>query len=135
MSDSVLDLNPADAGFTRQFPGGEYEGYVVGHSGEKTNQNGKSFVVFEFRAEAPLSGQDLEGVNTDRVLNSERLYLNEAARRFSNDRMNRFGVEPASTYAQWWEDIVGAKVRFTVEVQKNENTKKEYRVVTDWRAA
>lgn len=134
MTDNILDLNPADDTEYRSHPPGLYEGYVTGQV-HKHNVNGNGFFVLDFRAEQPLSGQDMAGVNIDRTLQSEQLYSTPKSRSMLKTRLLKFGVPPASSYGEWVESIVGTRVRFKLEVKKNEQSGREFRVVTDWEAA
>lgn len=135
MSDDILNMNPGEIEDLRDHPDGRYEGVVVDYKVE-TNANGKKFVEFSFRAEGALEGQDLTGVEMNRRLYSERLYLTKDAAKYTKERLRNFGVPEGDTMGEWIESIVGAKVTFnlTTTPAKTEGGK-EFRQVKSWRAA
>jgi hypothetical protein len=133
-SDDILDLNPADVETIRNHPDGKYKGVVVDYVIEK-NANGKQFVKFSFKAEEAAEGQDLTGVELNRRLYSEQLYLTKDAAKYTKQRIANFNVPEASTMREWIESVVGTTVVFNLETKTNEKSGKEYRTVTNWRAA
>lgn len=66
------ELNP------RYAPPGQYRGYITSYE-IGTSGQGTEYATIFFKIEEPLSGQDMEGVELGRPIQSRRFYLSDKA--------------------------------------------------------
>lgn len=69
---SEEELNP------RYAPPGQYRGYITSYEVGMSGQ-GTEFATIFFKIEEPLSGQDMEGVDLGRQVQSRRFYISDKA--------------------------------------------------------
>lgn len=134
MANSILDLNPMEIPEVREVPEGEYSGTVVDYV-IKQASTGTDYVQFSFRINEPLSGQDMTNVETNLRVFSQRIYMTENSLKRVNKILGRFGVPMVPGYREWIDAIPGTPVNFTVSIETNKDTGREYRVVSNWSAA
>jgi hypothetical protein len=135
-TDSILTMSPADVETIRDLPDGRFRGKVVDYKIE-TNMNGNQFVQFSFRAEEPLDGQDMTGVETNMRVYSKKVYLTKKSAPLAKKELNLFGIDGDQfpNWTEWFDALTGHEVVFTLETETNPTTKRTYRNVNKWRAA
>jgi len=135
MSNNILDLNVDTVDDIKDHPPGKYKGVVTGYKVDK-NTNDKQFIVVEFKAQEALEDQDLTGVEMNRTLRGERLFLTDSAVKYTKSALARIS-KPTGSFADWFETLVGQEVVFelkTEEVEKNGSIR-QYTNVVSARAA
>lgn len=119
----------------RELPPGRYLGYVSGYKLETTQDN-KPFAILEFKAREGLSGQDLDGVEMNRALRSQRLYFTDAAAKYSKAALKKLNpdLNDKVPVKETIESLVGVEVKFDYKAEKGNNGK-EYMNVVGFAAA
>ena len=118
MSNDILDLNVDSIDDIKDHPPGRYKGVVTGFKVDK-NANDKQFVFLDFKAQEALEGQDLSGVELNRTLRGERLFLTESAIKYTKNALKNIAT-PTGTIAEWLESMVGVEVVFTLKIEEVE---------------
>jgi hypothetical protein len=113
-----LNINLDTVEDIKDLPTGNYTGVIADATFAKTKGgNGKDpspYVRFAFRASQALDGQDLEGVELNRMVYSADQFLTTKALPIFKKRMNESGLAPAGDLKDWAESLLGTEVRFTV---------------------
>lgn len=121
------DLNP------RYAPPGQYRGFITAYE-VKTSQQGTEYAILFFKIEEPLSGQDLSGVELNRLLQSRRFYLSDKATPiFLKMAAETIDLEFPARAAVALERLQGAECLFEYKAEVNTQTGKTYTNVTAFR--
>lgn len=106
----------------KDLPTGNYSGVIADTKIDKTKGgNGKDpkpYVTFFFRPTEALDGQDLEGVELNRMIRSADQFVSPKAVPVFKKRMKDAGFEPTGDLRDWLQSLHGEEVRFTVGLEK-----------------
>jgi len=130
---------------TRYHPPGRYRGYITGWESGVAG-TGTEYIVFSLKANEALSGQDMSGVQMERILDSRRFYLKPGSKvntqfwdavrnampNFKEHIRATTGKEEVET-RDAAELIVGTEVDFDYLPETNKQTGKEYISVQRWK--
>jgi len=122
--------NEQDLESARYAPPGTYRGFITGY---ETGVSGKGteFLTLSFKIQEPLSGQDLNGVELNRELRSQRFYLSDAAAPIFIRLARKVAEIPVPTSpALCAEALMGQEVTFEYTSEVNTATGKSYTSVT-----
>jgi hypothetical protein len=114
----------------REHPPGRYLGYISGYKLEVTDDN-KPFAILEFKASEGISGQDLDGVELNRTLRSQRLYFTDKAAKYSKAALKKVNpdLNDKVPLKETFESLVGVEVKFDYKAEKSANGKEYMNVV------
>lgn len=138
-----LNINLDTVEDIKDLPTGLYNGVIADVRFDKTKGgNGKDpspYVRFGFRATEALEGQNLDGVELNRMVYSTDQWLSAKALPIFKKRMSEAGLTPSGDLREWAESLVGSEVRISVgfETRKRQDGSeiKNLRVVNFKKAA
>jgi hypothetical protein len=118
------DLNP------RYAPPGTYRGFITTYE-TKTSGQGTEYAVIYFKIEEALSGQDMEGVELGRHLQSRRFYFSKKATPMFLKWVNEIvPLDFPIHAARALEKLPGVECIFDYTVEVNSQSGKTYTQVT-----
>lgn len=131
---SILDENTDDTVEPREPPHGEYLAQITDI---EANTDKTPFAQIEFKLIEAMQQQDLTGVNLNRPIYTDKLWLSEKAKPYTKRDLMKFGVDiKGLKWRDSFDKLQGTTAVVTVAADEYWASKgRDRSIVKSWRAA